>query len=77
MIKLITKKLKDLFINKYSKSFARHAMTVASGWLLAIGLAPEVVGPFKESGTLVLAGVLAWAVSQLWSWLDKRKQSGA
>lgn len=66
--------IKQLFMSRYLGSIVRHAMTALSGFLLAIGIEPEVVESFASSGTTVLIAVLTYVIAQGFSYLEKKQR---
>lgn len=69
----ITDAVKGFFVSKYIKSAIRHLLSGLGLTLLGLGIDPEAVKQFTESGNTVLTGLVAYGVAQLWSWLDKKK----
>lgn len=51
-------------MKEYIKSFVRHQLSAVSGALIALGLAPSVVGAAVEVNTEILTGLLLYGVSQ-------------
>lgn len=66
--------IKELFLSKYLGSVVRGLMKSASGFLLALGLAPETVDQFLSSGELVTIAIVNFAVAQLFSYLEKNRK---
>lgn len=66
--------LNSLFVSKYAASFARGALKAAGGFLLAIGLEPQVVEQFVSVSEPVLVGVMLFLVGQLMSFAEKGKR---
>lgn len=63
--------LKELLLSKYLGSFIRHALTVTSGFLLSLGIQPEVVESFEKSGAIVLTALATYLLAQIWSLKEK------
>ena len=65
-------KIKEFFTNKLVQSIIRKLMVLVSGWLLALGVDPQVVQSFTDSGTAVLIAVALYLIAQLWSLVQKK-----
>lgn len=66
--------IKELVLSKYLGSVIRGLMKALSGWLLFIGVHPEVVASFTDSGTTVAIAILTFAIAQLFSYLEKKRK---
>ena len=66
--------IRNLLLGRWVGSVIRHAMTAIGAWLVLphLGLEPEVVAKFVESGTAVAIGVATWLVGQLASLAEKK-----
>lgn len=73
MLDKIFTPIKEFFFGKYIKSTVRHLLGGLGLALVGIGIDPEVVTQFTESGVVVVSGALTYAVVQLLSWKDKKK----
>ena len=69
----ILDKIKALFAAKYINSASRQLLAVIAGTLLALKIPKEQVDVLIQALDPVLLGALTYAVSQLWSFLDKKK----
>jgi len=58
-------------LRKYLGSLVRHLISVLSGYLLSLGLAPDLVNNFSAQAELLLAALLTYAISQTWSIKEK------
>lgn len=65
----IINKIKLSFANKYAKSMARHLATLLAGFLASIGLVVDN----QDQLEYLIGGVLIYVVSQIFSFLDKKK----
>lgn len=66
--------VKKMLISKWAGSAARHLMSVVAGFLLAIGVAPELVEKFTASGSEILVAVIVYLVAQAWSFAEKKRE---
>jgi len=64
--------IKKMILDKYAGSLIRHALGLLSGFLLAIGIQPEVVESFESSAAIVLTALVTYAIAQLWSLKEKK-----
>lgn len=67
-------KIKQWILGAVGKSIIRKLMVLLAGFLLGIGLDPDVVNQFTDSTTQVLIAVLLYVIAQGWSLLEKRAQ---
>lgn len=67
-------KIKEVFIGKYLGSIIRHVLGWGGGFLIGIGIDPETVANFTQSGQEVLMGVVMFLVAQGWSFGEKAKK---
>lgn len=70
--------IRGIFLSKYAKSLARGLARAAAGALMAIGtIAPEEIEVFSSAAEPIIAGLLIFLVTQLLSFLDKKKNQPA
>lgn len=60
---------------KYVGSVIRTGMAVVAGYLVAHGVSDETANTFISSSGDVIAGVVTYALTQVWSIAQKAKHS--
>lgn len=55
-------------------SFFRHALTFVGGALVTVGVSEADAAHFTSAAAPVLAGVVSWAVGQIWSVAEKKSR---
>jgi hypothetical protein len=74
MFTWIKQKIAGFFVGGYMNSVVRTLVKAAAGFLVLKGVIPAgAVEQFINANTEILVGLISLLLTQLWSWLDKKK----